>query len=114
MIELGFLVALGGHEQVIQAVLVAVFPEQLDERQELLALGLGCRTLRVSGVDEVFPLDDVAEGRSQPIVRNERVEGLESSGLFFRKATPSVPPVRTATLSCTVRFVKTFFQKPAR
>ena len=37
-----------------------------------------------------------------------------SFGLFLRMATARVPPVRTATASCTVSSVKTFFQNSAR
>ena len=37
-----------------------------------------------------------------------------SRGLFFRIGTARLAPVRTATVSWTVRFVKTFFQNSAR
>ena len=37
-----------------------------------------------------------------------------SFGLFLRMATAREPPVRSAMLSWTMRFGKTFFQKTAR
>ena len=77
LIELGFLVPLGRHEQEVHVVPVAVLPEELDDRLELLALGLGGGVLRVLGVDEVLPLDLIPEGRSQPVLPHERVQGRD-------------------------------------
>ena len=77
LIEPGLLVSLRRHQQEVHLVPVAVLPEELDDRQELLAPFLGRGALRVRGVDEVLPLDLVAEGRSQPVLPHERVQGRE-------------------------------------
>ena len=114
LIELGLLVSLGRHQQEVHLVLVAVLPEQLDHRLELLALLLGGGVLRVRGVTEVLALDLVAERRSQPVVLHERVEGLGQLRAVLAHGDREVPPVRTATSSWTMMFGKTCFQKFAR
>src|SRR5678809_1672959 len=77
LIELGLLVSLSGHEQVIHLIPVAVLPKEVHYVQELLALLLGRGSLRVLRVDEVLSLDSVAKGRSHPVVPHERVQPRE-------------------------------------
>ena len=55
-------------------VLVTVFAKELHERQELLPLGFRGRALGIRGADQVLAFDDVAEGRSEPVVAHERIQ----------------------------------------
>ena len=67
LVELRLLVALRSHQYPIDVVLIAVFLEVLDQRQELLALLLGCRALHVLGILQVARQELVA-GRGPGLV----------------------------------------------
>ena len=50
----------------------------------------------------------------RPYFARNALSSAASCGLFLRMATARLAPVRTVTVSWTVRFVKTFFQNSAR
>ena len=83
LVQRRLLIALRGHQQVIDVVLRAVLLEELHDRQELLALGLGGGVLRVLHVVEIATLDRVAERVPLAVLPNPRVDGCQQPWILL-------------------------------
>ena len=78
LVELGFLVSLGPHQQPVDVVLVAVLLEVLNQGEEFLALGLGRRVLHILGALQVTLQDRIPDCGALGVARHEIVDrGLE-------------------------------------
>jgi hypothetical protein len=74
VIQPRFLVPLGGHQEKVDVVLVAVLPKQLHDGHEFLALCLRGGIPRVGRADQVLPFDLIPEGGAEPILAHEPIE----------------------------------------
>jgi hypothetical protein len=83
LVQVRFLVALGSEQQVGEAVLVAVLPEELHHRAKLSQVLLRRRVGDVSRIPPVPLVQDIPEGRALCVCPGERIEALLQFGTLL-------------------------------
>ena len=83
LVQPRFLVALRGHQQVIELVLVAVLLEDCGYCFELPSLGVSRGVFHILDVIEIAAFDRVAKGVAFGVLANEVVDDLADLGILF-------------------------------
>ena len=100
LIQPGFLIALRCHHQIVDLILVAIFPEQLDQRWNFSRSSSGAAFFTKSAL-QITPVHDMPDAVLSPLSAMNALSEATSFGLFFH-GNSQVSPAAKRQVVATV------------